>query len=196
MARAPYLGAVKSRLAVTVGDERALAIYRSLAEHTVAVARASRLEVCVAFTPRDALADMRRWLGDGLRQEAQSDGDLGDRMATAMTREFARGAARVVVVGTDCPALTAAIVQAALAALDTADVVYGPTADGGFYLVGARAAHPSLFRDVPWSAADTLQVALARADDAGLSVALLPQLRDVDTEADWQWYLDQPAAPS
>lgn len=185
-ARAPRLGHVKTRLARTLGDEAALLIYRELAEHTLRVARESGIPVHVAFTPSDAADEMRIWLGDDLAYEAQAEGDLGARMARSIGARFSEGAGRVVIVGTDCPALSPASIRAALDALARVDVVYGPATDGGYYLIAQRALHPSLFADVPWSSSRTLAVSRAHAQAAGLVVTLLDELRDVDTAEDWQ----------
>jgi rSAM/selenodomain-associated transferase 1 len=189
-ARAPHLGAVKTRLARDLGDERALAVYRVLAQHTVAVARASGLRVHVAFTPADAGDEMRRWLGGDLAYEPQADGDLGTRMAAGLASRFSAGARRVVIVGTDCPGITPVTIREALEALDGSDVVFGPAADGGYYLMAVHARHGAvhsrILHDVPWSSDRTLRVSLERARDAGLATALLGELRDVDTADDWR----------
>lgn len=184
-ARAPEAGRVKTRLAASVGPERALAVYRELAER-VAESVAPRApgepyDATVCFTPDGAGAEMRRWLGERFAYEAQLEGDLGERMAGAITRRFAVGARRVVVVGTDCPGVTAEVVAAAFAWLAHVDVVFGPALDGGYYLVGVRRRAPLPFDGVPWSSERTLDVSLARARAAGLTVALLEPLRDVDT---------------
>jgi rSAM/selenodomain-associated transferase 1 len=147
-------------------------------------------DTVVAFTPADGRPLLEAWLPDGVGYEPQDDGDLGARMAAAIARAHGRGAGKVVVIGTDCPDLTADTVEEAFARLDTADVVLGPALDGGYYLVGVRRPTPEIFAGVPWSAADTLAVTLERARAAGLSVALLAPLRDVDTAADWAaWQL-------
>lgn len=193
-ARAPRPGQVKTRLARDLGEERALAIYRTLAELTLAMARASGVPVHVAHTPADAGDEMRRWLGDDFVYEAQAQGDLGARMAAGIAGRIAAGAAHVVIVGTDCPGITPGTIHAALAALAVHDVVFGPATDGGYYLLAVHARHHELharlFDDVPWSSERTLAISLARARDAGLAVALLGELRDVDTAEDWQAHLD------
>jgi rSAM/selenodomain-associated transferase 1 len=146
--------------------------------------------VVVVGTPDDGAPALHRWLGARWPVEPQGDGDLGARMRRAVARHLDAGAGRVVVVGTDCPEVDARVVRGALARLDAHDAVFGPAADGGYYLVGVRRAAAgralgALFDEVPWSAAETLAVSLARAGSAGLSVALLPELCDVDTAADW-----------
>ena len=196
-ARAPERGRVKTRLAASVGEAAALACYRELGRAVVDAVRAPTGEggraawrTVVAHTPPDGAPALAAWLDpDGrgaLAYEPQVDGDLGARMRAAVERALAAGAPRVVVVGTDCPDVDAAVVGEALAALDAADVVLGPALDGGYYLVGVRHPRPEIFAGVPWSTPHTLAVTLQRAQSAGLTVALLAPLRDIDTAADWE----------
>lgn len=200
-ARAPELGRVKTRLAAAIGPEAALACYRALGASVVSAVGATHARgswaTVVAHTPADAAGAMAVWLerdpaAPSLAYRAQADGDLGARMRAAVEAAVVAGARRVVVIGTDCPDVDAAVVGAAFAALDAADVVLGPALDGGYYLVGVRApasrACAALFTGVPWSAPDTLAVSLARAEAAGLSVAQLAPRRDVDTVDDWRWW--------
>ena len=198
-ARAPERGRVKTRLAAAIGDDAALACYRALGARVVAAVQGPGWRTVVAHTPADAAPAVGAWLdpeGAGaLAYAPQAHGDLGARMRVAVERAAAEGAPQVVVVGTDCPDVDAAVVSEALAALGTADVVLGPALDGGYYLVGVRApvdrACAALFEGVPWSAPDTLAVSLARAAAEGLAVAQLTPRRDVDTEDDWRWWRDR-----
>lgn len=186
-AREPRLGQVKTRLAATVGDARALAIYVALAERVVAsLTVPDAWKLVVRCAPDVAGVEVERWLGGAVAVEPQGDGDLGARMSRALTDHLERGAARVVIVGTDCPDVGPEIVQQAFAALETNDLVYGPALDGGYYLVGARRPVPQVFTDVPWSSPDTLAVSLQHAQAAALSVQLLEPLGDIDTEEDWR----------
>jgi uncharacterized protein len=197
-ARVPEVGRVKSRLAAGVGDEAALEIYRYLGARVIDAVEAtpSAWQTVVAGTPDWGELAIREWLGDEWRFVAQGAGDLGERMAAVFEAELARGAAAVVIVGTDCPEVDASVVAAAFDRLTMHDAVFGPATDGGYYLVGvareagARAL-PALFSEVPWSTAHTLSTSLARADAHGLSVALLGELADVDTAADWSSWLDR-----
>ena len=185
-ARAPEAGRVKTRLAAALGPEAALAAYRALGARVVGAVRGvDSCDVVVAYTPHEARPLVEGWLGGALGYEPQTEGDLGARMAGAIARRHARGAAKVVVIGTDCPDVTAATVEDAFDQLDTADVVLGPALDGGYYLVGVRRPAPEIFAGVPWSAPDTLAVTIERARAAGLAVALLAPLRDIDTAEDW-----------
>ena len=181
--RAPEAGRVKTRLAATLGAEGALRVYRRLAEHTVREARAVDAELRIHFTPADREHDVRAWLGDGPRYLAQAEGDLGTRMDTAFRAAFADGAERVVIVGSDLPDLSAALLRRAFEALDQHPAVLGPARDGGYYLLGMRAMIPGVFDGVPWSTDAVLARTLERMRAAGVAPALLPRLADVD-EAD------------
>jgi hypothetical protein len=130
-------------------------------------------------------------LGDRPAYTAQSDGDLGRRLLAAFTAARDAGIGRAVMVGTDCPELQAAHLEQALQALGDHDLVLGPAADGGYYLIGARRPCPGLFRDMPWSTDRVLALTLARARDAGLRVRLLDLLRDLDTADDLAYHQDR-----
>jgi uncharacterized protein len=179
----PTPGAVKTRLAASIGPEAAAGLYRSLAEHVIeattpAVGEYERL---VFFDPPESLAQTRAWL-PGVRLLAQRGADLGARMADAFARAFARGASRVAIVGTDALSLSRETVTEALCALDGADVVIGPTTDGGYYLLALREPRPELFAGIAWSTPAVAAQTRSRA--AGLAVHDLPVERDVDTLED------------
>ena len=110
----------------------------------------------------------------------QPETDLGGRMLAAVV-----AAARKVVVGSDIPALDAAYVEAALARLARADAVLGPVEDGGYCLIGMNEPYPELFRSIEWSTDSVVDQTLRRAATAGIEVALLDTLWDVDDYADY-----------
>ena len=187
-AREPVLGRVKTRLAADIGPEAALAVYRELLALTAAAVQTAAVPATVwlAEAPHptaDAAQPRPEW--PGLPWHVQPPaGQLGERMSYAFGEAFAAGAGRVVVIGTDCPGLTAAILQEAFAALATHDLVVGPAEDGGYYLLGLRELQPALFANKDWSTATVLTDTLADADRLGLRVARLPVLRDVDSGPD------------
>jgi uncharacterized protein len=189
-ARTPVPGQVKTRLAAEVGDERATRIYEALAAGTVdrlrgAESPAWKLEV--HYTPPDAesRAVMRAWLGEGPHLVPQVEGDLGMRMEAAIRSALAEGAPAACIVASDVPGLGPLQVGAAFRAFeDGADVVFGPSPDGGYYLVALRSPRPSLFRRIPWSTSEVLERSLSAARGAGLRVDLLEPLRDVDRVSD------------
>ncbi len=190
-ARAPVLGQVKTRLAADLGPAAALDVYRRLGRHAVAEACEVRdADVIVQFTPTDGATLIVEWLGDRLASRVslrpQADGDLGARMAAAITEGVEAGAAAVVVIGTDCPTMEAAVIERACALLAQRDVVLGPALDGGYYLIAVRTAHRALFDGIPWSADDTLARTLDAAHGAGLRTGQLDPRADIDSGADWR----------
>ena len=201
--RTPVPGTVKTRLAAEVGAAQATRIYRKLAEGTVRRLTANRgpdrhglpgWHVEVHFTPSDATsaAEIQAWLGGNpdLAFVPQAEGgDLGMRMEAALRTALARGAPSACVVGSDVPALGPRQVEAAFQALaGGADLVLGPSPDGGYYLVGARAGTPlrdsPLFHRMPWSTGQVLSESLRRARALGLRVHQLEPLADVDRAED------------
>lgn len=178
---------MKSRIAADLGPDVALTAYRTLAEH--AVAAASHVEWCrktIAYAPNGTGDAMRDWFGDLFDYRAQGDGDLGRRMIAALERAFAEGADRVVLIGVDCPGVSEAVIGEAFTRLDQADVVLGPSFDGGYYLIGMRQVHKSLFTDIPFGTGDTLQKTLSAARRGGIRVSLLEWKRDVNTGDAWK----------
>ncbi len=190
-AREPVLGRVKTRLAADIGPEAALATYRELLAITAAAVQAAQVPATVWLAEAPAAmalstptsADRLEWPGLPWRVQPAA-GSLGERMAHAFAEAFAAGAGRVVVIGTDCPGLTADLLRLAFEQLATHDLVVGPAADGGYYLLGMNKLHPSLFANKQWSTDSVLPATLADAEDLGLLVAQLPTLTDIDSASD------------
>lgn len=183
-AKAPRPGTVKTRLARTIGDERATALYRRMGGLIVASVRSAPARMVVCYDPPDGEAEIRHWLGPALHHcWPQGTGDLGTRMSRMVARALS-DAERVVVIGTDTPAVHAGTVTRAFAALDTADVVIGPARDGGYYLMGLQEPHPELFAGIRWSTRSVLAETRKRTEQLGLSVTWLEVEGDVDTADD------------
>ena len=173
-ARAPVAGRVKTRLARSVGEEAALAAYRELLALTL-----DRLAPGTGrFAPEIWIDGERSTLAlwQGFRIVEQPTGDLGVRMAAA----FEDGVS--ALVGTDIPLMTAGYVEQALDALAHADLVLGPTEDGGYCLVAMNSPQDRIFQGIPWNSRRVLTATLAAAK--GLSAELLDPLWDVDDAAD------------
>jgi rSAM/selenodomain-associated transferase 1 len=185
--KAPRPGQVKTRLAKTIGADAACAAYRQLIE-TVLNRVSSLPGVHLRYAPDDAFAEIQPWLRPGWKAAAQGLGDLGERLHAAFVETFNRGAERVVVIGSDCPGVSARDIETAWAALKGNDVVIGPATDGGYWLIGLRELQPALFKEMAWSTKTVFQETVKRCKTAGLSVKLLRELADVDTEADWLAY--------
>lgn len=186
--KAPRPGEVKSRLAKRIGAERAARVYRALAEAEIAATEprpVGDFERTLCFAPRDARGEIETWL-PGRSLEAQQGADLGGRMLHAFDRAFAEDTRRVALIGTDVPWVTRDHVLASFRALDDADVVLGPSSDGGYYLIALRRSQARLFEGIPWSTPEVLPRTLRRAADLGLRVRVLEELPDVDTFEDVQ----------
>ena len=150
----------------------------------VSLGQASRL-LPIAITPGDASAEISPWLRADWTAVPQAAGDLGDRLHAAFTEHFLADAEHVVIIGSDCPTVTATDIEDAWVALAGHDIVLGPALDGGYWLIGLRAPQPALFTAMPWSTEAVFGETMRRAREGGLRVALLRELADVDTEADW-----------
>lgn len=184
--KAPRGGYVKTRLAHSTGPERALKAYRALVERQWAeLPHHDRIEV--HYTPNDADFEMRQWLGHEHEFYAQAVGELGVRLEHSVEQAFERGAKSVFCIGGDCPKLDQLHFEQATAALqEDCDVVFGPTEDGGYYLIGLNAPQPELFQDIPWSSRNTLDASLQKAASLGLRVKLLEMLYDIDEVTELQ----------
>ncbi len=184
--RNPEKGKVKTRLAQDLGEDKALEIYLELLEITrkaAIAAQADRLLFYTNFIPKNDA-----WSEDLFQKRLQADGDLGARMEAAF-EEALYSRNKAVIIGSDCPELTAEIIEEAFVLLETNDAVLGPANDGGYYLLGLKKVIPEVFRDMIWSTESVLSETLARLDAAGKNYALLPELSDVDHAVDWERYL-------
>jgi len=186
-AKEPVPGQVKTRLAAAIGARRAADVYRELVAHTLAHAVAARdagvVDAIELWCTPDADAPYFRDIAAAAcaRRRTQPGGDLGARMAHAVADVLAR-CPRVLLIGTDCPALDPRALAAAAAMLDDFDAVMGPAEDGGYVLVGAT--RPLPFRGVRWSTPYALADTMAGFADAGIRCATTRVLWDVDGPAD------------
>lgn len=196
MAKAPGFTAVKSRLQPPLTSDEARALATAfLLDRLDALVALSRATVVLAFTPAEAEAALRQLTPHGVRLLAQRGDGLGERLGALFDDLLAEHAA-VLALDADSPTLPMAWVSDALATLaaNEADVVLGPSDDGGYWSIGLRAPCPGLFADVPWSTERVLATTLARAAASGLRVRQLARWFDVDTEADLRRLCDAIAA--
>jgi hypothetical protein len=181
--KVPCPGFVKTRLAAELGEAQAAQVYRHLA-HTTCLRLREHRPTELAYTPDDAEPEITAWLQPGWTARPQGAGDLGERLCRTFALAFARGAAKVAVIGSDCPLIELADLQTAWRQLGSHEVVLGPAQDGGYWLIALRRRQDSLFERIPWSTAAVLGETLARCQALGLQVHQLRRLRDVDTLAD------------
>jgi uncharacterized protein len=197
--RYPEPGKTKTRLIPALGEEGAAKLQRQMTEHILAQAvklledRPVTIEIC--FEGGDKKL-MEGWLGAGLAYRRQGNGDIGRRMGRAFEEAFSSGAESVVLFGSDIPGLTSEILENAFSSISEKgggnDVVFGPAADGGYYLIGligfsgalSKPAFEKLFSDIEWGTNSVLKKSLAIAEENGLSFTLLETLKDVDRPED------------
>jgi len=187
-AKAPVAGLAKTRLIPLLGAAGAARAQRGFALRTLATARAASLGgVTLWCAPDAALRFFRALHGrHGVDTMAQPLGDLGERMAAAVSHHFEHTPQTpLLIVGTDCPALTPAHLQQAADALQTVDGVLIPAEDGGYVLIGMRRPLPEVFNEVAWSTPQVLAQTRERLRGAGARWHELPALWDVDEPADW-----------
>jgi hypothetical protein len=192
-AREPQRGRVKTRLVPPLTRDQALALHTACLQSTAALAASLppsvRLRLYLSSRSLPAARRVARGLQlpPRLQVRVQGGDDLGARLARAFAELGAEGHDRVVVVGSDSPALPRRRLQSAFAALGRAEAVLGPARDGGYYLIGLRlpcAGLSRLFRRIDWGTPRAFRQTRARLRAAGLRLRLLPPGDDVDTAAD------------
>ncbi|MEO6162843.1 MAG: TIGR04282 family arsenosugar biosynthesis glycosyltransferase [Candidatus Binatia bacterium] len=187
MAKAPVAGTVKTRLVPPLTPEQAAEFYRALLldqfDHLINFAGADRY---VFYVPADAEMILRDLGGADYAYLAQRGDDLGTRMAQVFADLWHLGHRNIVLIGSDLPALPLAILDEAFTQLARAArrAVFGPSRDGGYYLVGMNDPTPEIFENMTWSHGSVLAQTLAKLKALNVEVYQLPPWFDVDTRAD------------
>lgn len=180
----PIPGQVKTRIARTVGDAKAADVYNHLLRYTQQLVQSFSGHSVVYYG--DFVNPDDGW--NAYDKQLQTSGDLGDRMDNAFQEQFAAGADKVVIIGSDCLAITPNHLTQAFTALDTADIVIGPATDGGYYLLGMKQFQPFLFQAMPWSQPELRQLTELAILQHGLTFAPLETLTDIDEWSDFEPY--------
>lgn len=174
----PILGKAKTRLAASVGDEKALEVYKFLLQHTAKVVAGVASDKLIFYSDEVLQKDV--FQGPNYHKALQEKGDLGAKMQAAFEQAFEQGYKKVVIIGSDCYDLSSALLEEALAALNSHKVVLGPAQDGGYYLLGMSQLVPAVFENQPWSQENLLQSTMNSLQELEHSYHLLPELSDVD----------------
>lgn len=183
-AKAPVPGRVKTRLIPALGAQAAAELAAAMLRH--AVAQALTANVGPVELVAEPAPDHPSWSGHmplGTATSAQVPGTIGDRMAAASARTLANGE-RAILIGADCPALTARRIAEAAKALDRHDAFIIPASDGGYVLLALRRFDPATFSGIAWSTASVLEETLERCTALGWSVAVAEPLADIDEPED------------
>ena len=194
MAKAPVAGAAKTRLIPALGAAGAAALAERLLRQTVAQAVASGLgpvELCVTPDLDHPVFEELRLRHPAVSLALQADGDIGQRMASALQRHLSGQlqsatptCACVLLMGTDLPAIDASRLRQAAQALLDHDTVFIPALDGGYGLVGLWQPAPRLFEGIAWSTPQVMHQTLVRLAELGLHTAVLEPAADIDEPAD------------
>ncbi|WOC40859.1 TIGR04282 family arsenosugar biosynthesis glycosyltransferase [Polaribacter sp. HL-MS24] len=178
--RNPELGAVKTRLAKTIGDKAALSIYLVLLNHTHAVTQNLSCDKAVYYSVK--VRDHDLWNPTHYLKKQQFGADLGIRMQNAFQDSFNAGYQKVIVIGSDLIDLSEELIETAFLKLDSNEVVIGPAEDGGYYLLGLKELEPKLFTNKKWGTASVRSETLSDLKDK--KVHLLETLNDIDVFED------------
>ncbi|TGL10170.1 TIGR04282 family arsenosugar biosynthesis glycosyltransferase [Leptospira meyeri] len=177
-AKQPERGKVKTRLAVSIGEDQTLKIYLELLEITKKITSTLSVEKIVYWDHLHLGNTLEFEFGDS--KKVQAEGDLGLKMKIAFENEFRSNLGKVLIIGTDCPFLTKEILENAYHSLDDTDFVIGPAMDGGYYLLGMREFFPFVFDSIPWSTSEVLPLTLEVIQKNKKTVTLLTELNDID----------------
>jgi rSAM/selenodomain-associated transferase 1 len=175
----PQRGEVKTRLARELGNDLTLELYTCFLADIAVMTRRVKAQTIIVYSGPPGISFSNF---PGVSCLLQRGNDIGERMYGAFLDVFAQGFERGVLMGSDIPDLPADWINDALDKLESVDIVLGPGADGGYYLVGFQKAglRRSIFSDIPWSTTGVFSETLKRIAQSGLEAAELPQWSDID----------------
>ncbi|MCG8307173.1 MAG: TIGR04282 family arsenosugar biosynthesis glycosyltransferase [Cytophagales bacterium] len=174
----PELGKVKSRLAKSIGKEKALQVYKKLLQQTKNITVAVDCDKLICYSDRIERNDL--WDNINFKKSVQAGKDLGDRMFNSIRQASKDAYNRICLIGSDNMELTSEIINRAFGYLDGDDIVLGPAKDGGYYLIGMKYPVSEIFSNKKWGSSDVLQETINDISRLGLSCRLLPELNDID----------------
>ena len=182
----PAAGRVKTRLAEQLGQDAAADLYKNFVTDILETLHRLEVNFKIVFDPPHSKDRFQQWLGKGYWYAPQIGRDLGQKMKNAFLQAFDEGFNNTVIIGSDSPDLPGEYLNLALMALDTNDVIIGPSSDGGYYLIGfARDAFlPEAFDRISWSSDSVFEQTVSTLAKHKRKIYLLPQWHDVDTLSD------------
>ncbi len=176
----PQQGKVKTRLAKSLGDKNAFEVYKGLLADLFVNTESVPADKIIACSIDDNTK--YRDLGFGYDYFIQKGTDLGSKMYNAFEVVFSKNYNRAVLIGSDCPEIRSNLLEEAFEALKKNEYVLGPSSDGGYYLIGMRkeVLNFTIFRNIPWSTSDVLNLTLNQIKKNNSSIELLKELNDID----------------
>jgi uncharacterized protein len=186
LTKAPQPGQSKTRLVPPLSYAEAADLAEALLlDQLQNLATFGGARLFIAFTPENAAGFFEGFIAQGFTCFAQRGRSLGERMRHAFEHLFARGFENIILIGSDLPTLPMQYFQQAYGWLEkSADVVLGPSADGGYYLIGMNRMIATLFDEIEWSSADVLCQTIHKLGDLNLKAELLSECHDIDTAKD------------
>jgi rSAM/selenodomain-associated transferase 1 len=181
-AKNPELGKIKTRIAKALGDELALAIYYKLLTHTRRVAEHLTCDKAVYYS--DYIDTEDNWDNSVYKKKKQKGDDLGLRMHNAINEGLMAGYQSVILIGTDIYELNASIIEKGFEKLENHDVVIGPAKDGGYYLIGMKKPHESIFKLKAWSTPNVFSETMKLVEKEQLNWTQTTLLNDIDEPED------------
>jgi rSAM/selenodomain-associated transferase 1 len=186
-AKQPQPGTVKTRLIPALSPQDAATLYNCMMTDTLAKMESLQgVDKLLFFAEEPGASAFFHEFFPGMQIRPQTGKDLGERMEAAFHAAYSMGYRAAVVIGTDSPDLPVAFIEEAFRILDErrAEAVFGPSEDGGYYLLALRRPHNELFHGIHWSTGEVLRQSLEKAECLGLTVAKLPIWHDIDTVED------------
>jgi rSAM/selenodomain-associated transferase 1 len=183
----PELGKVKTRLAKTIGADKALEIYKKLLDYTRNIVEPVNVDKFVFYS--ETIVDFDKWENTIYHKKLQRGTDLGIRMQNAFEELFQLHYESVCIIGSDCYELNSEIIEKAFRQLEQEEVVIGPTFDGGYYLLGMNKLNTELFQNKNWSTESVYDDTIGDIKELSLRYFDLEKLSDIDEEKDvpHQW---------
>lgn len=180
--RNPVLGKVKTRLAATIENAKALEIYRRLVAHTQVITCELDVDKAVFYSDH---VDVNDGWEDTLFQKLKQQGTtLGERMYEAFSIGFSNGYESIYLIGTDCLELSSSVINIAFIELRDHDAVIGPARDGGYYLMGINKIEAAIFQKKKWGTGTVYEDTISDFKRLALRYSRLPILSDIDVEDD------------
>lgn len=186
MTRIPIPGKTKTRLMdLLTGDECAGLHLAFLKDLMTTFTELKDIDVIMTYTPEDSFFILEDMIPESIESFPQKGEDLGERMFNAIDGVLQKGYKKVVLIGSDIPDLSAKDIQTSFQVLDNHDIVFGPTYDGGYYLVGMKTPHEEIFH-IPkkWGGKSVLESTIDIGNEQQLTIGLSPKYRDIDTKED------------
>ena len=180
---------MKTRLAKSIGDEAALAVYNQLVEKTCEVA--NRVEATKFAIFNEVILHDDSGIFQNFKQSVQRGNDLGEKMKHAFDMVFRQGFEKAIIIGSDCPELLAIEIENAFILLNENDLVIGPAEDGGYYLLGMKKTHAELFQIEKWSTPNVFRQTMEKAAQLNLKCYKTTIKRDLDDEQDLNFFQEK-----